>query len=667
MTSPDHKHTPRPWAPWWVWLTACLLGLLQPITLLLIRNAPPAGMTPTGMHIPDSALFIQAMSMFDDGFESHYATILAPNGLHDPAYFAIPHLWFYGLQGAMAHALHADYFLFYGVCNGIAAIVCYMSLYRFFRAAAPFVANSAFLLFALGGGVGGVLFFATAFAGLHESPHFESYFWRFAVYELVEGAHLFPVTYLGRSYYTLSLAACFSALTVLMHALRMRCSAHGMLAAIILFAGAFLNARFGLFTLGIAACYVTNRTLRGEKVPFNIGFPFIVGGAAGWLASWALMNTSSVMIRNHVDVGNMSMQFSPFVVTALWVLPLCLFDAYSRMRTMPVMPRMLTGAALGYLGAFALLFAAYQTYYGNWLIARDSVVASAISDWALAGAIPAALLSMSRRRENHGTPYAWITIWMLGFLCLAISAFGQGWFLRFGPQRLMVMLFPAMCISAALALQRIATGRPRLARTYVAGVCGCGIVTIAVSAFCFQAPLGRKPNPQAFDETQTAVITDADARLIDAIPPNEEGLAWIPAVVMAPLPASDVVAMRRGNSVAFGIGTFNMSDQPYLPLRMINEMFFSDLIGDGARISILHTLRVHYVFCPDTWPVSEATQRALDRCEYLDPVAEAGRGKLYRVDYAIVEKLRGYVGAFQASTADELLANVLRTREGPVL
>lgn len=656
-----------PWIPAWVWGVSLIMGAFQFATFPIIRYAAPEGMTPTGMHIPDSALFIQAMEMFDTGYFSRYATNLAENGPNDLAYFAIPHLIFYGLQGVAADMLGADRFLFYGLCNGLGAALLLLAMYRFFRTAAPSVAGLAFLLFACAGGIGGVVYLLSAFAGVHDDPAYELYLWRFAVYELVEGAHLFPVTYFARSYYTVSMAACFGALTAFIHALRMPCRAHAWLAGIILVGGAFLNARFGLFTLAIALCYGANAVMRGRTVLPSLAAPLAAGGAAGWLASWALMASSPVMVRNHVELGAMNMHLSPFVTTAVWLLPLCVYEAVHQARRGHLIVRLLLGAGLGYMAAFVLFFAAYQTYYGNWLAARDSAVAVAISDWALIGGLLGAALALRGRPVTMPSRHAWIAVWMLGFLALSVSAFGQGWFLRFGPQRMMVMLCPAMCLCAALALRRIALRRPAAVRRYTGLIVCCGALSIVVSTFFFQAPLGRRPESQAFDETHTSVVTNADARLMEAITPRAPGLPQIGANVLAPLPASDAVAMMRGNSVVFGIGSFNMADQAYMPLRAIDELFFSGRMDDGGRISTLMTFRVHYVFCPDTWPVSPEARAALDGLPYLEPVAEEGRGIVYRVDWPSLEAARGGAGAYRAESAEDLLAYLTRrTADGAV-
>jgi len=449
------------------------------------------------------------------------------------------------------------------------------------------------------------------------------------------------------------LACCLGGLTVFIHALGIKCPRHAFLAGLILLAGAFINIRFATYTVGLVLLIMVNRRLRNEPAPVSFAAIFLGAGAIGWLAGWGLMLTNPAIIRNHADVGDMNMYLSPFVSASLLVLPVALWQCFRRAPAMPKPWRTLTYAGLGYLIAFASLFTVYQIYMGNILIARDAAVAVAISDYALPGGVLGGLYGYRLRFRPIPDGRDWIIIWFLGFLCLSISAFGQGWFLRFGPQRLMLMLYLPM---AALTAMAIIDRRTSLKRAYLGTVTACGVVTIIVSTFWFQAPLSRAPHPQPFDWTHTSVITEADAELISQIPATvEAGRAVIPATVLAPLPASDVVAMMRGNPVVFGIGSFNMSREPYAPMAEIVDRFFSPDMSARDRLSVILTFRPHYVLCPDTWPCSEETIAALDKFDVLKPVAEAGRGRMWTVDWPRLDQQRMDAGAHRASSADGLL------------
>jgi hypothetical protein len=622
--------------PWWVWLIIAVLSCLQPAAHLLIQYAPPEGMTPTGIHIRDSATFLQSMDMFENaGSDAPYETKLGESDFTFWKQFALPMLWFYGIQGAAVHSFTANNFLAYGFFNGLFTALFLVVVYRFLRIAVGKSAPFAFALFTLGGGLGGVLFFVTGALGLHSAAGFEDHFWRFGVYELFEGAHLFPVTYYARSYYTLSLACCLGGLTTLMRAFQIRCGGHALLAAIILFPGAFLNARFGVFTLGIAALYIMAQPSPHRRSHIVLSLMFFVSGIAAWATSWMHMAMSPTIIPNLLDVGDMNMHFSPFVVAAILFLPPCLYETWRQARHMTRPWRALASAGFGYLAAFACLFLVYQTYYGNLLIARDSAVAVAISDWALIGGVAGLLWGLRMPSPEAPGKNPWIAIWFLGFFALAISAFGHGWFLRFGPQRLMVMLFLPMCILTAEGLQAWTTTRPRFARAYTGAIIGCGIITIAASTFWFQGSFGQAPGKTVYAETRPFFMTENDVQLIGLVPQNSAGRYSSVKLltVLAPPPASDIVAMRRGNPVLFGIGSFNMSNQPYRETRSATEHFFAPGTSATDRLQILSDWDVRVVYCSETWPVDSQTLDELDRMPDLELLERAGDGALYIVTW----------------------------------
>ena len=74
---------PRKRTPAGVWALITALAAIQPLLHVGIREAPPEGTVPTGLHIPDSALFLYSMDMFHTGFKSHYATCRSAVGDQD--------------------------------------------------------------------------------------------------------------------------------------------------------------------------------------------------------------------------------------------------------------------------------------------------------------------------------------------------------------------------------------------------------------------------------------------------------------------------------------------------------------------------------------------------------------------------------------------------------
>ena len=608
----------------------CLvLGSIQPVLHLWIAFAPPEGTVPTGLHIPDSAIFIQSMDIFESGCYSPYATAKSEHGARYVGHYPMPYLWGYGLLGVVASTLGLDGFLVYGFANGIGVACFLLVVYRFLRTIVPRIADRAFLLFALSGGPGGLLFLASALTGLTSAPQFDEYFFRFALYELIEGAHLLPVTYFPRLYYVVSMALCLGGFTAFLSARKTGSVRQIVSAGSLLMAGAFVNGRFGVFTLAIAFLYLSQRR-EPLRERFR-GVPVFGGlGIAGWACGWKLMQTSPVVIQNHVEVGNMAMWLSPFVAAALVHLFIFPREVVRRAGELTPAGRVAAYAGMGYLAAFAGLFCLYQVYYGNVLIARDGSVAARISDAALLGAAAGLIYALVRRGKPggegpaaEGEADAWIVLWLLAFLALSVSGFVRGWFLRFGPQRLMLFLWLPICILSAHGLERMsATGRERRARLWTGALVVCGVVSIAVSSFWFQGPMGRAQGRGPYAWTHTEVMTTADAALIAAI---GEGR------VMAPAPASDVAVRQRGNPVFFGVGSFNLAERRYLFLKGRTDWFFSDGPTDDERRAFVEEWAIDAVYCPDTWPVDEAVVKILRETPWLEEVASQGAGAVFTV------------------------------------
>lgn len=621
----EAPHSTR--TPIWAWIVIVLISTLQPAAHIVCKYFPPEGMVSTGLHIPDSALFIQSMRMFSNSFYSPYASVLSDAGPNSMQHYAIPHLWFYGLQGVVADLLRFDHFMFYGLVNGLASGLFAWTAYRLFRTVDTKAAGYAFVILILGGGLGGILWILTGLAGVHDAPRFEDYFWRFGIYELIEGAHLFPATYYARSYYTVSLAGCMGAMTVYLHAIEMRCPRHAVLAGIVLLPAAFLNARYGVFTLGIIAM----AALQPRDVPAAMRWRYAaitaVAGIIGAMLSRALMKTSPHIIQNHLDIGNMHMHFSPFIVSLILVAPAAAYGIWINRRTGSVIFRALIGAGLGYLAAYTVLFIGYQLWMGNILIARDTAVAITISDWALIGGIAGAIVALARKTTHpdassrgtskasdmaisplhaRSTPCAWVVVCLLGFTCLAISAFGQGWFLKFGPQRLTPLIYIFMCLIAGMALARVAESRPAMVQRYLGVVATCGVMSVLVSIFVFQSSIGWRGHDAPFAATHVSAMREEDRQMIDDLEEKR---------IIAAGPIADVIALQRGLPVFHGIASFNMSDQRFIATRALQEMFFNPDTSSEARHAIVDTFGIERIVCSATWPAADETIAALEADE----------------------------------------------------
>jgi hypothetical protein len=123
-------------------------------------------------------------------------------------------------------------------------------------------------------------------------------------------------------------------------------------------------------------------------------------------------------------------------------------------------------------------------------------------------------------------------------------------------------------------------------------------------------------------------MTRADARTMDRLGAG---------IVLAPIPAGDIIALRRGNRAVFGTGSFNLSDQPYAMLEKYVGTFFSQEAPNDFRRDSLERWCVEYVYCPDTWPVAPEVIEQLRAMTELEEVAAEGRAVLFHViDHEVV-------------------------------
>ncbi|MBX3178838.1 MAG: hypothetical protein KF886_15900 [Candidatus Hydrogenedentes bacterium] len=615
-------HEPARRTPRWAWALILGLAATQPLLYGITRLAPPEATVPTGLTIPDSALFLHSLDMFPSGFHSNYAACQAPEGDSSLRYYSVPHLWLYGVLGPLVRALPGDALFYYALANGLGALALLWAVHRFLIEAIPRHANAAFVLFALSGGPGGLLFLLSGLAGLHAHPDFDALFFRFGVYDLFEGAHGPPVLYYPRLYYTLSLAGCLGGLGAALRAARGGGTVSPAWMAAIGVAG-FLNARFAVFSFGLLALFVLFSGARLDARAARALGRWAIPAAAGVLCSALLMRLNPATVENHQTAGAMAIWFSPFVIaTGLhWVAA---WPAIARgWRVAPARTRVLLGAGMGYLAAYAIGYVVYQTYHGNLLAGRDGSVAAAISDPALLGALAGAAWAWRRRgaretTEPDETP-PWILVALIGFTALALSGFGQGWFLRFGPQRIQVLLWLPLCMAAAAGL---AHWRMPAGRAIGGALVGMGVLSAAVALLFFQSPLGRAGAAGPYPALHTEVMHVDDAALMERIGGG---------TVLAPAPASDVIALRRGNPVVYGIGSFNLTTVPHARVRGAVETFFDPATPDAEREAIAREWCAAWIYCPATWPVPEATRTRLAAAAWLEQVADRGAGMLLRV------------------------------------
>lgn len=603
-----------------VLLLIVLLAATQPALLLWTSLAPPDGAIPTGLHIPDSALFLYSMRMVDTRLDTPYATCVSVSNDRGVHLYAVPHLWLYGLLGALARLIHANDLLLYALANGLGAFLYLWAVYRLLRLLVPTHANLAFFLFALSGGPAGVLYILTGLLDLHAQPQFDAYFLRFGVYELFEGPHLLPVTHLARFYYTLSLALLLGGATGLIRASR----EHSLFALapwfVPMLCGAFINARFGLFVLALACLHLA--MLQSVDKPFRLrlAIAFATPVFIGFVLSSLLMSQNPATVANHLHVANMAMWFSPFVCAAWLHMIIALRPILRGIGGLARAGRIAGGAALGYLAAFGILYVLHQAYHGNLLIGRDGSVAAAVSDKALLGAVIGGLIAGTLRPRTRLSLLDGFTLWFLLAAALAISGFGDGWFLKFGPQRLEVLIWLPLCVLATEGLREM---RPCAAKLAAGAMLTFGVASISVALLCFQGPLGRGDARGPYPELHAEIISTHDARIM--------AQAWQGGTVLTTAPAADVYALRLGNPVVFGIGSFNLTDCHYTVLKNAVDRFFAPDTPDSERLDLVNRWQPLFVYCPDTWPVHENTIHALRSAPWLEEVASEGRAVLFRV------------------------------------
>lgn len=612
--------------PKWFWPVLAALACIEPATHAWITYSLPVGAVPTGMHTGDSGHHLVCMRIFETDFFSPFATCRAPHGPHYFGYFAPPLFLLYGVLGLLRRMLDADPFLFLGFANGAGGALYLLAAYRFLREAIPRLANRAFLLFALGGGLGGVLYVITGALGLHDTPHFEEYFRRYAHYELIEGPSLAPSLLIPRLYYTLPLSALLFGLAALFRAERTGSRRAALGAAVLLCAAAFVNIRLGPPACAIALAYLCCSARGAGRWRAQLAALAFVGIAVGGGCAWPLIRMSPAYVSNMKETVRMSMWLSPFlsaIVFHLFVIP----RAVRRdVVALPMGLRILSCGILGYLAVFVLLYAGYQIYYGNLWRCLDVTVAVRMSDWALAGVVAGVAYGMLRGVDGAAHDTAWVTLWFLGFVAVAVSAFGQGWFMQFNPQRLMVFLGLPLAVLCAEGIALLAAERPRLAKAFMVTIVGCGVCSTLVAASCFQGPLGRVPGKGPFAYLHYESMPRNDADMLNLI---EEGVVVTPP--WSPILFGEIVALRPGLSVLGGAGAMNISDQAFRPLQEEVTAFFDAKTSEGDRRAFASKWCVDYIYCPEMCPVSADVLAQFRAAQWLRETAAEGGAVLFKV------------------------------------
>lgn len=623
MISRGRTHAGRSAAGIALLIAGC--SAIMPAIHLWIAWSPPEGMAFTGMHHSDTVVFLHCMRMFATDFYSPFASCHAELGAHSVRYFATPFYWIYGAIGALGRVFNVHECMTLGLANGLCTAVFLCAVLAFFRAASPKHARLAFVLFVLGGGAGGLAYLVSGALGLHESAQFDTYFKWFTL-SLVEGnANL----KMPRLYYTLPFAMGLFGLTLTIRTVS-RAGTLSVIASVLLVAaGSFFNARLAPLFLGTGLLYlwlgaagkpieprVTNAALLFAGV--------LLGGVAGVLA----MRLSPTFYNNAFSSVRDSLSLGAYILDTL---PLLIPAAVAVWQTRSDTGRLgnaALAAAGGYLVAYAVLYTVFHTYYGTWLIVHDYAAPIAVSDWAFAGAAAGALWACRTRapRSNAAEDHAWIAVWFLAFLAIAIAAFGAGWFMRFTPSRIHCILGLPLSLLAAVGIHRVREHRPVLARALTAAILICGISTTLVSALCFMGPLGWKPGVSPFAYIHGESMTLADAEIVSRMPPGRVLTQYTPGPQI-----SDILSLRPQNSVVLGMGTMNLSDLNAAEMAEAVVRFFRMETAERERHAFVRDWCVDFVLCSDTHTEDDAVEKELRKARWLSVERERGGAVLFRV------------------------------------
>lgn len=617
------------------------LASIEPLLHGLITYAPPVGMAPSGLHTVDTYAYVSAMRHYQDDFFSPYACCHTPGGVRQPGLYALPHHHLYGILGMLGRALHLPPFLFLGLANGLGLGFMLAAAYILLRRIAPDRAALIFVIFALGGGLGGIGYVITGILGLHPHPKFAAAFARFFYYELNEGPRFFPHLLAARLYYTLALGVGYLALADLIRALRSAAHGAAIPAGLLLGLCAFLNFRVGPMLWAVGMIWVCVAPEAPWKYRARTTLAWTIGVVAGMVPAIFMMRMNPALMESVRVLGGTMWWLPFFYATALyWLfLPGALFRGFA---PLPLWSRVCGYAGAGYVAAHAVLVMFYQAYYGNWCSGGDDSAARAVSDPALIGAVLGAAWALGRARfsgRSQKPPrlaadsaaergaLSWFALWFLAFLGLSIAALGRGWFGQWMPQRFMVVLGLPLAALCADGLCRWHAWRPRLARGLGACILACGVTSILVTWTTVHGPLGVASMQRYYSWTNYLFITGQDQRLLSRM---DKGVVLAPSLG-DPLFGDVAVALRPGIQTVYGNGAMDFSFEVMAAVRTRVAEFFRPGASDTARRTLVEDWCVNFVYCPDTVPVAAETLAELRQTPWLEEVAAEGRGALFKV------------------------------------
>lgn len=669
--------------PWSALAVILCIGLIDPVSHFLVMHFPPAGTVPTQGHTVDTFNYLTGMRYAHPPWFSPYVLCSDPYAQGDPTLFAIPHHHLFGAVGTLGAWFHIPPFYMAGFANGLFAAFYLYAVYCFLVLAVPRLADRAFLLFGLGGGLGGLLYVLTWPFGLHGHPEFGRYFLRYFIYELSEGPRFQPWLMTARMYYTLAFGFGFLGLAALVRGIH-----HGMrrdlaLATALFAATTFMNFRAGPMLWGAAALVLLCQTAWPWTRRAGWAAGVLAGILAGGAAALWMVSRNPELVQSVARSQRSALWFSPIVSATFFYWLLIPGTLVRSTQRAPACLRYAGWSAMGYVAAFALLYAAYQAYYGNFLITGEFTVAVIMTDYALLLGLPLGIAvawwkrpsSTNANPEDHAksnpdptnistvqsseirpmgaqasrlpgsyngpkphstikpsataplpTAPPWAALWLLAFFALSFSAWGHGWLLRFTPDRFIIVIGVPLAILGASAIEGGLQRRPRLFRGMQYAIVTCGILSILVTWLVSYGPLGYHTLQRHYSWTRNAFMSQADA---DTLAHLGEGVVLAPSLG-APLMGD--LAVLRGNSTVYGIGSLDYTRHVVTGIRAEVAEFFDPETPDAWRREKAAEWCVRYVYCPDTDPVDAATVVQLRDCGWLEEVAANGKAVLFALE-----------------------------------
>jgi hypothetical protein len=613
-----------------VWGIIIALALIEPVMHVVNQNFAPKGAAPTGLHTVDTYAYLTCMKYGHGDYFSPYASCRSEVGDRHPSYYLAPHHHLNGFFGRIGRALHISPFYFLGIANGFGLAFWLVASYVLLRTVSPDRANTAFILFTLGGGLGGVAWVLTGILGLHDHALFAERFHRFFIYELSEGPRFQPYLLMARLYYTIPLGLGFFSLAMLIRALKVSSRGLLLVAVLLFFCCAFLNIRIGPMVWLIAMLYLAcdHNVPILRRITYGLNFTgALVAGAV--LVAW-MVSRNPQFVELHHQGARYAVWLAPFIYATFFYWFLMPGPILSGLKSLPFGLRVLGFGALGYCVIFILAYGAYQAYYGNWFRGGEPAATIAISDKALWGVLAGAMVVLLWRPKRacvaeENIALSWSALWVLLFFGGCVSAFWGGSFLRITPNRFVVVMGLPMAILCAEQLQALGKKGKWIPVLAVRLIILFGLTSIIVTWTVSYGPLGYKTAQASFPWTNFSFMTKVDEQLLELV---QDGVFLAPS---APPSFGDVMAQRPGVKVACGIGTLDFSHR-YLPdERERIVRFYSPDAENSFRLDYVNDMCVDYIFCPDTAPVHPDTVAQLRQASWCTELASANDGVLFRV------------------------------------